>query len=248
MKVGYIIISSVLVLILSTLIFYFSNKQETEPELNESFCEKIRFIPLNDVCHISFSKDIDSCKDVEKGYDLLCYEIVVDALDVSEGVCENIENNYGKFLCYLKLAIELEDPEFCEGNFNCYTELAVLTKDYDICDYIGFDAEIYKCLAKASGDRDYCNEIDDEIERKSCEGVIPEEVSDCEIGDYYNYDCLFELAYNERNSTICDLISSEEWKWTCVVDVEDDPEVCDDAPTFFEDLCRIEYLRNHLRK
>jgi len=169
-------------------------------------------------------------------------------MDVSESICENMENSYAKFLCNKKLAIKLKNPELCEGNVKCYIELANLNHDESICENIGFNQEKYKCLAKVSENRAYCNNIEDEIERMNCIGAVPEEVSDCKIEsyNYINFDCLAEIAYKEKNSTICDLISLEELKWACIINVENDLKVCDNAPDFFKDLCKIDYLKSYL--
>ena len=250
MRIVYLLISILLVSILFLSIFYFTNRNKqdgTESKLNESFCNEIEFKPLNDVCHIAFSKDIDSCKDVGKGYDTLCYEIVVDSMNVSESICENMKNEYSKSLCNKKLAIKLKDPELCEGNFNCYIELASSNNDESVCENIEFDLLKYQCLAKVSGSRDYCDNIEEEIERMNCIGVVPEEVSDCKIEGYVNFDCLIELANKEKNSTFCNLIDLEEVMWTCIIDIENNPKVCDNAPDFFKDICRIEYLKNYLK-
>ena len=204
-------------------------------------------MPLNDVCHITFSKKIDSCDSVEKGYDILCYEVVLENIVVNENTCQNIENDYGKFLCYSKLAVKLRNPEFCKDNLNCYWNLAISTKDPDYCEYLINEAEKYKCLAKINEDVTFCENIEDEIERKSCVGLLPRGTNDCKIGDYYNYDCLYELAKKMRKSSICNLIDLEELKWTCIVDVVNNPDVCNGAGSFFEDLCRIEYLKNYFR-
>jgi len=254
MKLIYIIISIMIVLSLVSFILYFIGREsETNSILNskldEKFCDGIEFEPLKNVCQIAFSKDIDSCKNVERGYDIKCYEIAVEAMDVSESICENMRSNYVKFLCNKKLAIKLKDPELCGGNINCYIELASINEDESICENIEFDQEKYKCLAKVIKNRDYCNNIEDEIERMNCIGAVPEEVSDCKIEsyNYINFDCLSELAYKEKNSTICDLISLEELKWTCIINVENDLKACDNAPDFFKDLCKIDYLKNCLK-
>jgi hypothetical protein len=245
MKISYIIILLVLILIFSISIFFFS-KQKASSDLDENFCDGIIYESLNKICQIEFSKDINSCENVGSGYDLLCYNVAVDTLDVSETLCKNIENKYGKFLCSMKLAIKLKNPELCEGNSNCYVELATLTKNYSICNYIGVDSEKYKCLAKSSKNLEYCNNIEDESEKQLCEGLLPENPRDCEMGSGYNYECLLELAYQQKNSSICSLISREDLKWTCTVNVENNPDVCNNATDIFRDLCKIEYLRSNL--
>jgi hypothetical protein len=245
MKTIYIVILLVIILIASFSV-YFSHRQKTSSKLDESFCDEIISDQLNDICHVAFSKDANSCENVGTGYNLLCYNVVVNALDVSESVCNSINNSYGKILCDSRLAIKLKNPEMCGFDFNCYTELAVLTKNYSICNYAGIDSEKYKCMAKSSGSLEYCNSIEDDIEKKNCEQLLPKKIEDCQIGDYYNYDCLLELAYQEKNSYACNLMSREELKWSCIVDAVNNPEVCSNATDIFADLCRIEYLKNNL--
>ena len=248
MRIGYIGIIIIIVLILSIFLSFFLNRQKPEIkiELKESFCDDIDFDPLYNVCLIAFSKNIESCKNVEKGYDIVCYDIVVGSLDVSESICESIKSDYGKFLCNIKLANKLEDPELCNGNYKCYTNLASSTKDYSICNYIDFEQERYSCLAKTSGKTEYCNNIGDEFEKNVCKNLVPKDLVGCELESYYNFDCLSELAYKEKNSTICNLITLEEVKWKCIINVENNPEVCYNAPDFFKDICRIEYLKNQM--
>lgn len=245
MKTIYIVILLVLILIASVSIYFFQ-RQKPSSRLDVSFCDGIVYESLNNICQIAFSKDVNSCENVGTGYDLLCYKVVVNTLDVSKSVCNNIENIYGKFLCNIRLAVKLKNPELCGGDFDCYAGLAALTKNYSICDYVGIDSEKYKCLAKSSKNLEYCNNIEDETEKKSCEGLLPKKIEDCEIGDYYNYDCLLELAKQQKSSYECNLMSSEVLKWTCAVDAENNPNVCSNATDVFADLCRIEYLKNNL--
>jgi hypothetical protein len=245
MKIIYIVIFLVLILIISVSIYFF-HRQKPPSKLDVSFCDEIISGPLNEICHTAFSKDVNSCENVGTGYNLLCYDVVVNAMDVSEPACSSIDINYGKLLCDLRLAVKLKNTTMCGFDVNCYTELAALTKNYSVCSYIGIDSEKYKCMAKASKNPDYCNNIADDTEKKSCEELLPKVINDCEVGGYYNYDCLLELAKQQKNSSACNMMSREELKWACIIDVENNPNACNKASDVFADLCRIEYLKNNL--
>lgn len=243
MKLLYIGIFIAVILIISAIFFLLSKGEKSVSKMDESFCNDITLPALNYVCQLVFSKDINSCKDVESNYETFCYETLADTANITRSVCEGIENDYGKFICSSRLAVKLDDPELCKGNSNCYTTLAVSTKNYTVCDLITFDQDKYRCMAEASKKTEYCNNIGDEFERKLCIGLAPNSIEDCKIGDYYNSECLYNIAQIGKDSTACNLISLDQLKWKCIIDVGKNPLACDSAPQPFDDFCKIEYLR-----
>jgi len=224
-------------------------KPATRTTIKVNFCDGIYFQPLKKTCLMVFSKNLDGCNDVENGYDQLCYDILIEHIDVSQTTCDNINNNYGKFLCYKKLAVQTKDINFCKSNPECYKEVAIKSKDTKICDLLANPFEVQKCFALVFNDKSYCENIDEETEKRICITLVPQNADDCNAFNYYDAACLTKLASENKNSEICNLLTgnSEIYKWTCWVTVTDNPKACDDAGDFFSDICKITYLQNHLK-
>ena len=79
-------------------------------------------------------------------------------------------------------------------------------------------------------------------------GLIPNNLTDCLMNGYYNYECIFELAFRQRNSSICSLMERDEWRIECAMRVEQNVRICEDETGFLKDLCKLEYIRLKVKK
>src|SRR4030042_1694526 len=159
-------------IILACILFagavFIVSKTQTAKSIDESVCDEIYNINLENICHLLISGDINSCNDVG-GYDTFCFDSVLEVSDISEGFCNIINNSYGKLKCYNNLAIKTENPDFCMDNEDCYIMLASVSSNEKICDFFTDGVvERNMCMAGANGNEEYCQNIENDFQRRLC--------------------------------------------------------------------------------
>jgi len=242
----YFILASIIALLI--ILTFFLVRPTKEKPIDKTICDRLAASQSKDICHILLSGDPTLCSKVSEGYSTVCYEIVLNPSTVSENLCNSLSDDYGKNLCFRNLAIKLKNPEFCMDNDDCYLDLAQITRSSVSCEKFPSDSSIMlECLALAQGDRKNCDAIQDDVERKSCMGLLPVSLDDCLFFGYYNYDCIKKLAYQKKDISICEKIDKEKLKFDCILNVRNDLMVCDTANDVAKDFCLLYYLRNAMR-
>jgi len=227
------------------IILFLFGRQKIQPPVNETFCNQIRTNLLENICRSIISKNINQC-DNSDGYDMFCFDILSEIVDPSVEMCDSINNNYGKFMCYKNLAIKTKNPKFCMSDDDCYLKIASITSNITLCDFFSDESFYYTCLAVASKNREQCKNIENIFEEKLCLSNLPQELKDCLIEDYYDYVCLSILASNEKDSTICEMIENDYIKLKCILGIKNDFEICKTYTGVSRDICIIYYLKNEL--
>jgi hypothetical protein len=191
------------------------------------------------------SKNIGLCNNTG-GYDIFCFDTVLEITDISKDLCEGMNYDYAKLKCYNELAIETKDSKFCKSE-DCYIELASITSDERLCDFFSDGREDkYTCLAIANDDREYCENIETIVGRESCLKNLPQDLDDCNILNEYDYECLSKLAAKNMDTSICEMIGKDMPKIECILNIKNDLEICKDYTGSSGDICMIYYLKNEL--
>jgi hypothetical protein len=227
------------------IILFLFGRQKVQPPINETFCDQIRTNLLNNACRAMVSKDINKC-DNSGGYDIFCFDVLSEIINPSVEMCDSINSNYGKLMCYNSLAIKTKDPKFCMNNDDCYLKIASITSNTTLCDFFSDKSSYYTCLAVASNDRGQCKNIENVFEEKLCLSNLPQGLEDCLIEGNYDYACLSILASKEKNSTICETIDNDYIKFKCILSIKNDFEICKASEGVPRDICIIYYLKNEL--
>ncbi len=112
-----------------------------------------------------------------------------------KGLCSNIKNESELVKCYANLAIDNDDPSFCQKIskkliLNCYQVAASISNNWDYCDYIKEDEWQSNCIYTVSfktnpPKRELC----DRIRNITTKGF-----------------CLRELANEKKDVTVCNEI------------------------------------------
>lgn len=96
-------------------------------------------------------------------------------MDIPE--CDNIEDDYDRYLCIQEVAIQEQNPEICEEipeniywKYSCFSFVASAKKDWHICEKIHDKDYNDACLcdvAKVTEDKSLCNKLSD-FKRDHC--------------------------------------------------------------------------------
>ncbi|MCK4429306.1 MAG: hypothetical protein KAU95_02940, partial [Candidatus Aenigmarchaeota archaeon] len=69
-----------------------------------------------------------------------------------------------------------------------------------------------------------------------------------EMGEIlYMAACLHKIAKRRNDPSICKKITKKDEKWSCLVELSKDEEICNEAENrFWRDYCLVEVLKNEL--
>ena len=247
MKKIILLLIFVIIVIFVFLNFVFLKREGPSLILNESYCEKFFDERLEKICEAILKENVSTCREV-KDFEDICYEIAISSINLTLDECEKIENNYGKFLCYNKLARETKNITLCLGYDECILEIAKLTKNEETCNYFKNDELFYQtCLYVVKEDRKYCyNLANNEI--KECLSHMPKNIEDCKINDEFSEDCVMRIAKNTRDEKICELIKREYTKMDCKLTISKDENICNNYTVGKRDICLLFFLKNMVKK
>lgn len=241
------LLPAAIVLIILITVFIFLRKQKPEQVVVEDICNEIQNKFLINVCHALTFRNISACEDAG-GYDILCFDLVSQIIDPSEELCNSVQNEYGKLRCFRQLAKKTGDPSFCMNNDDCYLELATITSNPSVCEFFPYgsvDKDL--CIALSKQSRDYCKDIQTEYGYKLCISYFPQTIDDCMMWGNYDIKCLCKLASEKKDPALCEELADYH-KLECILNIDNNKEVCMRQKGPLKDMCIIYYLRNKLMK
>lgn len=171
-------------------------------------CEKFEYYETRMVCYAYFLQNYSVCNLVPNMKDLCYLFATLKSKNIT--ICNDINDETGKVACIFGFAEKMKDPEICEyleRPFlieNCLLQLSsyhfVSPK---LCDYISHQSTRYICLAEATNNLSYCENITSEPwERNLCFAILKKDVSFCQ-----GYDpCILEFSIYFKNLTLCESI------------------------------------------
>ncbi len=260
MRFKYIIL---LVVFIISIVYLSFNSMKSEVPSNSGLCNDISSDRLKMVCYAMLLKNYSYCK-LSLDFTPYCYDTVFPLLDVSREMCNKLEDEDARLSCYTNLAVKERNATICEylkgPNLAdiCYIRIFDYVDQIDnieLCQNIPHQSTKFACMASITGEIGYCDNITIEIfEKGYCLATITHDVNDCftgqELGGALSRvtfsSCIRNVAINTGNITMCEMVGILEDKWKCRMALSDSQDICEDVPSPYDDLCKLEYIKNNI--
>ena len=208
-------------------------------------CNEIILPSMKEICKAVLSKNLSICKNFPNNFKFLCYDFFFQYVDeIDEKECENVEDKR----CYDRLAILKNNISYCELGTKefCRIKYAIYKNDLTYCLGICPDDRRY-CIMKLAKTREDCDTIKNESDKKYCELIVTKNtIEKCKVVYYltdsptiiFDDECLFDLAIEHKNFSICDMIELNDIKWKCFGYL--DKKLCEKSEnSFWRDYCTL---------
>lgn len=143
----------------------------------------------------------------------------------------------------------IQDSKYCElldgtSKSLCYRFMAEINNDKALCLKTTSTDVCLRTIAFRLKKIEICNEIEDEITKLNCNAVLLENSADCLKLEgkpaFWESDCLRNIAYLKKDSSICTLIKDKKYESWCFAGTSGDISKCSGSGTFDNNWCIIE--------
>lgn len=263
MKIKYYIIIVALIFLSLLILFGISSQKNNEQTVKIETCDGLASGKLKTVCYAVFLRNYTYCN-LATDFSSYCYDSVFPLIDVNQRLCEGLDDKDAKLPCYVSLAVKEKNATLCEDLQDsiltniCYTRLADyidVLNDIKFCEKIPHESTKFLCMARITGDINYCSNITLElVEKGFCLAAITKNVDDCFVSTSSSEassritfsSCIQDVAVKTKNMTMCDMAGRVEDEWKCKMALSNNVGICNQTEEPWKDLCIIEYLKNNL--